>query len=152
MAPEVLAGNYDREADVWSIGIIIFCMLFGYPPHYVDTDSIQIGESEEEAIYKSVKQGFDPTVKAGYGAWFPEDIPVSKNARDLLTKMLAFDEKDRCTAEEAFNHPWIREQNDVKALPRTMFRSLMYVINKNSNHIFRYTFVFLRSRLVKQKS
>ena len=127
-APEVLSGNYDRAADIWSIGVMIFCMLFGYPPHYVDIDDIKMGESEEEAIYNLVKQGFCAEVKEGYGPWFPKDIPVSKNARDLLTKMLTFDVKDRVTAEEALTHPWIRGGAEDKKLPRTVFQSLTYVI------------------------
>jgi calcium-dependent protein kinase len=38
MAPEVLEGAYDETCDMWSIGVITFCLLCGYPPFNADTD------------------------------------------------------------------------------------------------------------------
>jgi len=34
MAPEVLKGNfYDSRADVWSFGVVLFQMLYGFCPY-----------------------------------------------------------------------------------------------------------------------
>ena len=38
MAPEVLEGAYDETCDMWSIGVITYCILCGYPPFNADND------------------------------------------------------------------------------------------------------------------
>ena len=47
-APEVFEGSYDEKCDVWSVGVILYTLLAGYPPFQ--------GETELE-IVKNVKTG-----------------------------------------------------------------------------------------------
>ena len=92
-APEILEGKYDRAADLWSVGAILFCLLFGYPCFYVSEEDIPPGQTEEEAIYELIKGGFKPQVLPDWGPWFPEDMPVSDEARDFISKLLTTDVK-----------------------------------------------------------
>lgn len=48
IAPEVLNKEYDEKCDLWSIGVILFILLCGYPPFNGNNDS---------EIRKSIKRG-----------------------------------------------------------------------------------------------
>lgn len=39
MAPEVIDGIYDQSCDMWSIGVITYSLLAGYPPFNASTDA-----------------------------------------------------------------------------------------------------------------
>jgi len=93
VAPQVLAGKYDEGCDIWSCGVIMFILLCGYPPFY--------GDSDAEVLRK---------VREGVFTFNPADWKnISEDAKDLIRKMLAFNPKDRFTAEQALNHVWVKK-------------------------------------------
>uniref|UniRef100_A0A5B7AWW0 non-specific serine/threonine protein kinase n=1 Tax=Davidia involucrata TaxID=16924 RepID=A0A5B7AWW0_DAVIN len=97
MAPEVLKRNYGPEVDVWSAGVILYILLCGVPPFWAETE-----QGVAQAIIRSVVDfKRDPWPK------------VSDNAKDLVKKMLNPDPKQRLTAQEVLDHPWL--QNAKKA-------------------------------------
>ena len=96
IAPEVLEGNYDEKCDIWSCGVILYIMLCGYPPFD--------GESEEEILDKVKKGSFE----------FPKEEwkNISKDAIDLIEKMLTFESNKRISALECLRHNWfIKNKN-----------------------------------------
>ncbi|KAL3762817.1 hypothetical protein ACHAW5_011275 [Stephanodiscus triporus] len=91
MSPELLKGNYDKSCDIWSIGVVAYILLCGYPPFNGDNDN---------DIFESIKRGhFD----------FPNQAWSNKSdlARDFIKCLLRRDPRKRLTAKEALRHPWI---------------------------------------------
>jgi calcium-dependent protein kinase len=100
VAPEVLRREYTNSCDIWSIGVITYILLCGYPPFY--------GESDTQ-IFESVKVGkFDfPS---------PEWDEISQSAKDFVLIMLKKSPMDRPTAAAALKHRWLKEQLGRKEL------------------------------------
>ena len=95
IAPEVLKGNYTEKCDMWSIGVIIFIMLSGFPPFN--------GKSDDEIIGKVRR-----------GQWnFNNEIwaTISSEAKDLIKNLLTVDINARLTAIQALEHPWIKQRS-----------------------------------------
>jgi len=103
VAPQVLAGAYDHRADIWSVGVIMYVMLCGYPPFAGDNDA---------AVLKKVRTG---------NFTFPANDwkNVSEDAKSLIRNMLKMQPQDRFTAEQTLNHTWIKDKAP-KAAPITL--------------------------------
>jgi len=103
VAPEVLRREYTKSCDIWSIGVISYILLCGYPPFYGDSDT---------EIFDSVRTGrFDfPS---------PEWDDISKTAKDFVTFLLQKDAKQRPTAAQAIDHTWIRMHDTSTKAPST---------------------------------
>ncbi|KAK2197642.1 bifunctional EF-hand domain/Protein kinase domain/Protein kinase-like domain superfamily/EF-Hand 1 [Babesia duncani] len=91
IAPDVLKGMYDAKCDVWSIGVILYILLCGFPPFN--------GQNETEII-KRVQTG-------KYSFDMPQWRKVSESAKDLIGRMLTYNPAKRITAAEALEHHWI---------------------------------------------
>jgi len=110
IAPEVLKGHYNEACDMWSLGVIIFIIVFGYPPFH-DKMHHKNKKKAYDSIYSSIKNGFCPKVKDNYGPWFPKAHPVSLACKDLIARLLRKSVADRMTSEEVMYHPWLTESS-----------------------------------------
>jgi len=101
VAPEVLQNKgYDSGAvDMWSTGVILYILLCGFPPFY---------EEELPAL-------FDQILKGRYDFPSPWWDNISKDAIDLVKKLLTVEPKKRLTAEQALAHKWLEDGNASKA-------------------------------------
>jgi len=114
-APEVIRGDYSHEADMWSIGVIAYVMIFAMPPFYVSPSKFY-GAKETKEIYKLIIKGFTPEVKEGYGPWFPRKRSERLGAKgmDFIGKLLVLDKANRMTAKEALQHAWLNPKGRSK--------------------------------------
>lgn len=93
VAPEVLKRNYGPEVDNWSAGVILYILLCGVPPFWAET---------EQGIFDAVKKGHYDMKSDPWPA-------ISDSAKDCVRRLLKSDPRDRMSAMEALNHPWVRE-------------------------------------------
>lgn len=92
VAPEVLKQNYDKSCDIWSLGIILYIFLCGYPPFEGD-DSTEIFRN---VLKQELK--FDPE------HW----RDISNDAKHLISLMLDKNPQTRITAEQCLQHNWFK--------------------------------------------
>jgi serine/threonine kinase 38 len=95
IAPEVFTRKgYGQEIDWWSLGIIMFEMMIGYPPFY--------SESSTETCRKILDWKNNLEIK-------PE-VNISKEAIDILKKLINDPEKrlGRNGADEIKKHPFFK--------------------------------------------
>lgn len=81
VAPEVLDGDYNKECDMWSIGVITYILLVGYPP---------FNSKNMKTIYEKIR-----LAKPEY--YQSEWENVSKEALDFTNKLLQKDLRKRLT-------------------------------------------------------
>ena len=115
IAPEVLELKYAEHCDMWSFGVIMFVVLFGFPPFH---------GADDEKIYDKIRKGFSPETKKGYGAFFPEKMPASDAAKDLIGRCLVQDPAKRLTASEALEHRWFHGDADTSPMIATVLKNL----------------------------
>ncbi|NWU36055.1 KCC1G kinase, partial [Hylia prasina] len=113
VAPEVLAQKpYSKAVDCWSIGVITYILLCGYPPFYEETES---------KLFEKIKEGY-------YEFESPFWDDISESAKDFIRHLLEKNPSTRFTCEEALRHPWI---NGNTALHRDIYPSVSAQIQKN---------------------
>lgn len=90
-APEVLRLQYSPACDVWSLGVVLYILLCGYPPF--------VGRTRME-VQKEIRL-------ARFEFHMPEWAKISEAARSLIQGMLARDPRRRLTPAGVLAHPWL---------------------------------------------
>lgn len=114
MAPEVVdlfvgerESSYDKRCDLWSMGVIAYILLSGYPPFSGNCEE-ECGWNRGENCQKCQELLFE-SIREGRFC-FPEAEwrDVSNEAKDLIRNLLVKEASKRLSAEAVLNHPWIR--------------------------------------------
>lgn len=97
VAPEILKNiPHDERCDLWSIGVIIYLLLVGYPPFASDSQA---------ELFKQIRTC----------EWrFYEDDwqNISPDARELIQNLLVADPEQRWTANHALKCSWLQYDSD----------------------------------------
>lgn len=94
-APEVVApgkedDGYTSACDLWSLAVVAYVSLCGKPPFW--------GPPKEQL--RKMKAGEYPMEE---GVW----TEVSFEAKDFIRRLLKWDARERLTAGDALEHPWL---------------------------------------------
>lgn len=157
MAPEVLLSNnimdpassleryYTESVDIWSVGVVMFCLLYNSRPFQSRRKTI---------MFEKIKQ---------HSVKFPDRFKkrISEEAEQLVKQMMGPCGTTRPSAKEALNHPWFSSKSKKKVLLPLFVKTkrngdLSFLANcvdhiANSSDFKKLSMLFLMSRLPSKK-
>ena len=92
IAPEVLRQKYNKECDLWSVGVILYMFIVGHAP-FDGVDDDEITDNIQKGVYRKDDKRWKK---------------ASKEVKDLIQKLLVYQPKKRLTALQALKHPWFK--------------------------------------------
>ena len=116
-SPEVLANNYNEACDVWSCGVLMYCLLSGFFPFE--------GEDEEEITRKIMNGKYEFDIE--------HFNDISDEAKDLISKCLKYETRKRITIHEALNHRFFDDLKQSKNFTEEDKKKLKH-LKKLSKH------------------
>ena len=97
VAPEILKNiPHDDRVDLWSIGVVTFVLLVGYPPFLEDTQS---------ALFEKIRTGEWEFIESDWRR-------ISKDAKEMVKGLLTVDPKERWSIKECLRCSWINKDPD----------------------------------------
>jgi calcium/calmodulin-dependent protein kinase (CaM kinase) II len=94
LAPEIIDRQpYDFAVDVWSVGVVLYILLCGYPPFWADN---------QRELYEQIRAG-------AYSFPSQDWDGISSMAKELIALMLTVPPNQRLAVEGLLAHPFISQ-------------------------------------------
>ena len=95
MAPELLKDYpYNKKADLWSLGVILYELYVGQPPYYTNNFKVLIEKATKEEVR------------------YPDSM--SQQFKDFLKGLLMKNPKDRWDWSKILVHPFLKENEEER--------------------------------------
>ena len=96
MAPEIVENeNYDYSVDIWSLGILLYELLYGHSPFKAkNTKNIILNIKSHELTYDDKNKN------------------VSNSCKDLIKKLLNNNPQKRYKIKDILEHPFIKKHSE----------------------------------------
>jgi len=147
MAPEVVSlfeGNhsvYDKSCDLWSLGVLIYIMIYGRPS-FTGRCGLNCGWDIGEECRECQDSLFRNITSSELH--FDEEMGVSDSVKHLITSLLQKDPQRRLTAQQVLEHEWVvTEGTDIQLYtPQQLKRNKssamnLYAFSSQANEHFR---------------
>ena len=92
-APEQLANKCSEKTDIWSLGCLLYVILF-----------MEYPVPRREKYFIQMLEDFDEYSKLRWGDNFSS---ISENCQDLIDRLLTINPRARPSFREIFDHPWL---------------------------------------------
>jgi len=122
MAPEIVEAfiddteddfKYDKRCDLWSLGVMMYILLCGYPP-FSGSCGADCGWASGGAcdacqlnLFKNIQDGKYEFHQREWGTISPE-------AKSLIMELLVKTPKRRLSAGDVLQHPWLSNKNEAE--------------------------------------
>lgn len=113
MAPEVVSlfeghhSFYDKLCDMWSLGVLIYIMIYGRPP-FTGRCGLTCGWDDGEECKQCQESLFRNITSSELH--FDENMNVSDSVKDLISRLLQKDSQLRLTAVQVLEHEWVKTE------------------------------------------
>lgn len=105
MAPEVFAGKFSQECDIWACGIFMHKLVTDHYPYPPALSVKEIGRLAAQMNSKELVVSIDG---------------LSEKGKNFLSCLLDKRKSTRITAQQALQHPWLSSANNasMRVAPR----------------------------------